>query len=228
MTITNIYLEIGKKKVFACAVDWPAWCRSGRDKESALMALFESAPRFAKTLQNTKLGFQEPLDTTHFEIVERLEGNATTDFGGPGVIPEADKIPLAESELENLIPLLQACWGAFDAAAQAAVGKELRKGPRGGGRDLEKIRHHVLEADRAYLRRLAWKPVKNDENTLEEEILQARQEIRSALATAVNEGLPEAGPRGGVIWPPRYFIRRVAWHVLDHAWEIEDRVMSDL
>lgn len=24
-------------------------------------------------------------------------------------------------------------------------------------------------------------------------------------------------------WPPRYAARRIAWHVLDHAWQIEDR-----
>jgi hypothetical protein len=24
-------------------------------------------------------------------------------------------------------------------------------------------------------------------------------------------------------WPPRYVARRMAWHLLDHAWEIEDR-----
>jgi hypothetical protein len=225
MTKTKIYLEIGKKKVFACAVDWPAWCRSGRDEDSALLSLIESGSRFAKALQNAKLGFQEPQDTTQFEIVERLEGNATTDFGGPGIIPEADKIPLEESDLQDIFSLLKACWSAFDAASQAAAGKELRKGPRGGGRDLEKIKHHVLEADLAYLRRVAWKPLKNDANTLDEKILQTRQDIISALEVAVRDGLPEAGPRGGKIWPARYFIRRVAWHVLDHAWEIEDRII---
>jgi hypothetical protein len=228
MTKTKIYLEIGKKKVFACAVDWPAWCRSGRNEDSAMLSLFESGPRLAKVLENTDFGFQEPRGLAQFEVVERLEGNATTDFGGPGVIPEADKIPLKDTDLANMITLIEACWGPFDLAAQAAVGKKLRKGPRGGGRDLEKIKYHVLEADRAYLRRIAWKPVKNDENTLDQEIIQTRKEIISALETAVREGLPEAGPRGGAIWPPRYFIRRVAWHVLDHAWEIEDRVMSEL
>ena len=25
-------------------------------------------------------------------------------------------------------------------------------------------------------------------------------------------------------WGPRYFVRRSAWHALDHAWEIEDRL----
>jgi hypothetical protein len=34
-----------------------------------------------------------------------------------------------------------------------------------------------------------------------------------------SDGSPIAGRR----WPPRYAARRIAWHVLDHAWEIEDR-----
>jgi hypothetical protein len=36
--------------------------------------------------------------------------------------------------------------------------------------------------------------------------------------------LAERGPRGGIRWPARYYVRRAAWHVLDHAWEIEDRL----
>ena len=24
-------------------------------------------------------------------------------------------------------------------------------------------------------------------------------------------------------WSPRFYVRRSAWHALDHAWEIEDR-----
>src|SRR5438067_302187 len=32
---------------------------------------------------------------------------------------------------------------------------------------------------------------------------------------------PPTGDRG---WPVRYAARRMAWHVLDHAWEMEDRV----
>ena len=27
-------------------------------------------------------------------------------------------------------------------------------------------------------------------------------------------------------WPPRYTIRRITWHVLDHAWEMQDRRTS--
>jgi len=31
-----VYIESGAKKVFACAVDFPGWCRSGKDEASAL------------------------------------------------------------------------------------------------------------------------------------------------------------------------------------------------
>lgn len=53
-----------------------------------------------------------------------------------------------------------------------------------------------------------------------------RQTVLDALESAVKNGLPEKGPRGGKIWPARYFVRRVGWHVLDHAWEIEDRLAN--
>ncbi len=83
---------------------------------------------------------------------------------------------------------------------------------------------HVLEADRAYLARLNWKHERQSGNPAEA-LDRTRQAILAALDVAERGELPERGPRGGVIWPPRYFVRRVAWHVLDHAWEIEDRVV---
>jgi uncharacterized damage-inducible protein DinB len=137
---------------------------------------------------------------------------------------EADKESLDRVELERLEKILLACWEAFDNAVKRASGRELRKGPRGGGRDLEKIIDHVLEADRAYLRRLAWKHKQQSGEDPAEELSRMRQVVQNALAAAVDGGLPEKGPRRGVIWLPRYFIRRVAWHALDHAWEIEDRI----
>jgi hypothetical protein len=37
-------------------------------------------------------------------------------------------------------------------------------------------------------------------------------------------GKPVADPRQTKRpWSPRFFVRRSAWHALDHAWEIEDR-----
>jgi hypothetical protein len=38
-----VYLEIGAKRVFACSVDWPGWCRSGKGEDAALGALLDHA-----------------------------------------------------------------------------------------------------------------------------------------------------------------------------------------
>jgi hypothetical protein len=47
--------------------------------------------------------------------------------------------------------------------------------------------------------------------------------VLEGLEHAVTDGIPARGPRGGKRWSAPYFVRRAAWHVLDHAWEIEDR-----
>lgn len=221
----DVYLEIGKKRTFACAMDWPGWCRSGRDEDAALQALVDSGARYAEILHNAGIEFEAPTDTSALTVVERLEGNPTTDFGAPDVAPARDSRPIDEAELQRCQALLAAYWQAFDRVIQAASGKELRKGPRGGGRDLDKIIQHVLGADQGYLARLAWKHKPDETQELGEALNQTRQEILNALAAAVRGEIPDRGPRGGVLWKPRYFVRRVAWHVLDHIWEIEDRMM---
>ncbi len=220
----DVYLEIGKKRTFAGVIDWPGWSRSGRDEGSALQALFEYGPRYARVLCAARLGFRAPADASAFAVSERLEGNATTDFGAPGLAPSSDADPVDEVELRRFQALLKACWRAFDAAARAAIGKELRRGPRGGGRDLEGIVQHVVGGDAGYLARLGWKFKMGDGDEPDEELRRTRQAILKALAPAAHGELSARGPRGGVRWTPRYFVRRVAWHVLDHAWEIEDRV----
>ncbi|MFN8484221.1 MAG: hypothetical protein U0768_14380 [Anaerolineae bacterium] len=221
--IIDVYLEIGKKRVFACALDWPGWARIGRDENSALAALLDYAGRYGRALHVAHIPFDAPTSVSHLTVVERLEGNATTDFGAPDIAPSSDTRPIDEAERTRLQALLQAYWGAFDAAADAAVSKELRKGPRGGGRDVEGITRHVMGAEGGYLNRLAWKLKTHDTIPLSAQVAQTRQAVLDALAHAVRDGLPERGPRGGAIWSPRYFVRRVGWHTLDHAWEIEDR-----
>ena len=224
----DVYLEIGKKRTFAGAIDWPGWCRSGRDEGSALQALFDYGPRYARVLRTARLGFRAPAQTSAFAVIERLEGNTTTDFGAPDLAPSSDARPVEDTELRRFRALLKACWWALDAAAEAATGKELRKGPRGGGRDLEGIVQHVLGGDAGYLSRLGWKLEREEEDDLGKELSRARQAILNALASAVRGEVPARGPRGGVRWTPRYFVRRVAWHLLDHVWEIEDRVSGGL
>lgn len=225
MNSIKVVIETGKKRSFANALDWPGWSRGGRDEESALQALVDYGPRFARVLKHTELDFQPPADSSAFVVIERLQGDATTDFGAPGMIADADREPPDQLELKRLKSLLKACWGAFDSATQKATGKELRKGPRGGGRDLDKMFEHIIGAEQGYLRSLGWKPEKAGEKNSEEVLRQTREAILNALEAAERGELPEQGPRGGKIWPPRYFVRRVAWHVLDHAWEIEDRIV---
>jgi hypothetical protein len=220
----DVYFEIGKKRTFAGAIDWPGWSRSGRDESSALQALVEYAPRYARVLGEARLGFQAPADTSALAVIERVEGNATTDFGAPGMAPSSDARPVDDEELRRFQALLEACWQAFDTATQAAAGQELRKGPRGGGRELEGIVRHVLGGDAGYLAQLGWKFKQSETDDLDEELRRTRQAILDGLAAAARGELAARGPRGGVRWTPRTFVRRVAWHVLDHVWEIEDRV----
>ena len=221
-----VYLEIGKKKVFAGAVEWPGWCRPGRDEASAMQALLDAGPRYAQALRATGLGFIAPEDAASFNVIERLDGNSTTDFGAPDMAISRDEDPIDGRELERLGTLLKACWRAFDEAIETAEGKELRKGPRGGGRDLSGIIEHVVEADVAYLGRLGWRIEKVGDEDLDQRRERIRAGILDGLAAAAAGELPEKGPRGGKRWGPRFFVRRVAWHVLDHAWEIEDRIIQ--
>ena len=224
MVHNNVFIETGDKRTFASAVDWPGWSRSGKDEPSALQALADYAPRYARAIHGSGIEFLAPVELSTFKIVERLKGGASTDFGAPGQIPEADRAAASPAEIDRLRKLLQACWQAFDKAVQQAAGKTLRKGPRGGGRDTEEIVLHVVNADWGYLSRLGRKPVGEAGNDLLAELSRTRQAILSALDAAAKAELPERGPRGGAIWPARYYVRRAAWHVLDHAWEIEDRV----
>ena len=129
----NVYLEIGKKRTFAGALEWPGWCRSGKNEVAALQTLFDYRLRYAQAIQSAQLGFEPPEELSAINVVERLEGNANTDFGAPAVAPSFDDGPAGEAELRRYRALLEAMWRAFDAVAQGAEGKELRKGPRGGG-----------------------------------------------------------------------------------------------
>ena len=226
----DVYLEIGKKRTFAGAIDWPGWCRSGRDDTSALQALFDYGPRYGRVLHNTRLGFKTPDDISALIVIERLEGNATTDFGAPDIAPSSDSRPVGSIELQRFQKILKACWRTFDANVRTAEGKALRTGPRGGGRELEGIIQHVLGGDAGYLSQVGWKLPKDDVDDLDElanQLEQTRKATSKALTSSARGEIPARGPRGGIRWSPRYFVRRVAWHVLDHAWEIEDRLLSD-
>jgi hypothetical protein len=221
----KVYLEVGKTRVFACALDWPGWCRSGKDTEAALEELLAHGDRYARALRGTRLGFRRPKDVRAFKVVEKLKGDATTDFGAPGKAPSADKQDVSEAELKRFHAILRASWRALDAAVEAAEGKELRKGPRGGGRDVEGIVDHVLGAEAGYLGSLGRKVEPARGRAPAGLAERTRRSVGAGLDAAAHGQVEARGPRGGKRWTARYFVRRVAWHVLDHAWEIEDRIL---
>ncbi|MGH8870004.1 MAG: DinB family protein [Actinomycetes bacterium] len=211
----RVCLETGTKRTFASALDWPGWARSGKGDEAALEALASYLPRYAPVAVEAGLSLPQHAAAA-FDIVERLPGNATTDFGAPGVVADADAEPVAAKEATRQAALLEASWRAFDRIAAGAP-ESLRKGPRGGGRDTSKIVGHVVEAERSYARTLGLRlaPYAADDA---EALAEAREALLEVLR-ASSDGKPLT-PKG---WPRRYAVRRIAWHVLDHAWEIEDR-----
>ena len=222
-----VYIEAGKKRTFAGAIDWPGWCRSGRDEAAALQALLDYGGRYERVLRGTTLAFTAPARISELRVVERLAGTTTTDFGAPDKPPKTDGGKVTESDLMRFKMLMQACWSAFDAAADSTRGRVLRAGPRGGGRDLVKMVAHVREAEAAYVSRLGWPMPSGQSGRQERGLEEVREAALSGLRASAKGELPMEGPRGGKRWSPRYFVRRAAWHALDYAWEIEDRLSQD-
>jgi hypothetical protein len=91
----------------------------------------------------------------------------------------------------------------------------LTKGPRGGGRDRDPIVAHVREAEWSYARKLG---LRLPAPTTDDAVAALREAILDVLSQP-SDGTDPVG-KG---WPPRYAAARIAWHILDHAWEVEDR-----
>ncbi len=214
------YLEVGAKRVFAGALDWPGWCRSARQEEDVLEVLLAYGTRYAAVLKGSGVRFAPPAKTSTFEVVERLKGDATTEFGAPSIAPKADARAVDRRWLTREEKILKASWNAFDRAAAKSTGP-LAKGPRGGGREVDAIVAHVIGAEASYARMIG-ADTKGFDEADADAAHEERAIVRAALERAVTDGIP-AGPRGGKRWSAPYFVRRAAWHVLDHAWEIEDR-----
>ena len=221
----RVYIENGRRRTFAGALDWPGWNRIGNDEASAIEALFDVWPRYFAVLQAAQIDFPAPAEISELKVVERLTGNATTDFGAPNIPPKSDRFLIEEEEFSHLQSILMACWQAFDAAVIAATDRELRTGPRGGGRDLLAILQHVVSSDASDLAHLACRFKVRDPLNPMDELGRIRQTTLNALARIALDGIPEQAATTGELWTARHFIRTLTWHTLDHAWEIEDRTL---
>ena len=208
-----VVLETGDKRVFASAADWPGWSRSGKTDEAAIEALVTYASRYAPVVELA--GFELP-DSIEVDVVERNEGGGGTDFGVPSRVTDADARKVSNVDAERLAAIVEAAWTTFDAVANGAPA-ELRKGPRGGGRDRDKMVRHVVDADAAYARELGLKLKEPD--AFDRKAVKAMRDEMLAVLRRPSDGSPLAGRR----WTARYAAHRIAWHALDHAWEMQDR-----
>ncbi|MCO5224846.1 MAG: hypothetical protein M9953_05875 [Thermomicrobiales bacterium] len=216
MSFNRVMLEVAPKKSFASALDWPGWSRPGKTAEMSLIVLADYAPRYQLVADIAGIsGIVE--SATNIEVIESVEGNGATEFGVPGIVAAAEHEFMTSEECERQLALLQACWTYFESVAMK-VSPELQKGPRGGGRDRDKIVRHVIDCEPNYARHIGAdtpsKLVLTDEGVQEER--------RRVLARAREVNAHQIETK----WPLRYFLRRAAWHVLDHAWEMEDKDLS--
>ena len=212
---TDVYLEVGSRRVLAAALDWPGWARFGRTEELALEALADYAPRYAVVAELAGVAFPAGAGD-ELRVVERLPGSGTTDFGAPDKPTSRDAEPVGEAEAARAAALLRASWVLLDQVAAGAPA-ELRKGPRGGGRDRDEVLDHVLGSEAGLARYVG---VKQPQPAIgDRAAIAALRDAIAAVLGAPSDGTPPR-PKG---WPPRYAARRFAWHVLDHAWEIQDR-----
>jgi hypothetical protein len=213
----RVILEIGKKRrVVAGAMDWPGLDRWGTSDEDALEKLSSYIPRYAGVAERAglKTAFGRARD---LDVVERVPGSSSTDFWGIAHVPsEIEREVLSPADLERRLDLLRATWATFDDVA-ARISDELRPGPRSAGRSRNQIVRHVYANEPEQFSR------KVEVRTPRELVLtpDGLAAHRRAYLDAISAYNVEGRPAG--TWPIQFLVRRTAHHVMDHAWEMEDR-----
>jgi hypothetical protein len=216
----RVILEIGKKrKVVAGAMDWPGLDRWGTSEDDALAKLTSYVPRYADVAERAGVAdaFAKARDV---DVVELVPGSSSTDFWGIAHVPsQIEREVLSDQDLERRLVLLQACWAFFDDVA-ARVSAELRPQPRGGGRSREQIIRHTYGNEPGQFSRKVEVRTPLEVVLTPEGLVTHRQEYLDAIRSYNAEGKPAR------TWPIQFLIRRTAHHVMDHAWEMEDRDLS--
>lgn len=207
------------KKWVAVAIDWPGLERNGPDEDQAVEKLRSYLGRYLRVAKRARLGARLAAQT-RVKIVERYPGTGSTDFWGISFAPSSlDRRPMDPPVFERQVKLLRAAWDEFDAVARR-VSAELRLGPRGGGRDRQRIVRHVLAAEGGDFSKRVKVPAELDD-LLTPKGLAAH---RDRFVTAMRDWYAESKPLGN--WTVPYLLRHTAYHVLDHTWEMEDRDLT--
>jgi hypothetical protein len=217
----QVALEIGpKRRVFAQALAWPGWCRSGKSEEAALANLLALGERYTGVAKRAGLTLVAPTALDQFVVVERVIGTAVTDFGGLSTLFAHDTEPLEDEEIEQLTNLLNTCWMVFDEHFQAIPAEQRDLLPE-RGRSPNAIRWHVIETDQLHASAFGAAVRPGTPTQADRLELQARQHIRAGLQAVPRHNAATPHRRSGFTWTPRFAIRRSAWHALDHAWQLQ-------
>lgn len=218
----RVLLEIGPKgrRVVAGAADWPGLERWGKTDDEALDKLASYLPRYAAVAERAGLA-DEFGRTEAAEVVERYQGNSSTDYWGIAHVPsETERDVLPAGDLDRRLDLLSAGWAFFDDVA-ARVSAELRLGPRGGGWTRDEIVRHVLANEPEQFSRKVEVRTPKSVVLTPDGLATHRQETLDAIRAYNAEGRI-----AGRTWPIQFLIRRIGQHVMDHAWEMEDRDLT--
>jgi hypothetical protein len=213
----RVILEIGKKRrVVAGAMDWPGLDRWGTSEDNAIEKLLSYVPRYAGVAEGAGMGkaFARARDV---EVVERVPGSSSTDFWGFAHVPsQIEAEVLSPTDLERRLDLLRACWAYFDETA-GRVSSELRPGSRSSGRSRDQIIRHVYGSEPEQMSRKIEVRTPLVDVLTPDGLAKHRIAYLDAFRAYNAEGKPAR------TWPIQFLIRRTAHHVMDHAWEMEDR-----
>lgn len=209
------------KKAVAFSIDWPGWSRGAKNAELALETLEAYRDRYRPIAELAGMG--RPFEAAGpLEVVEEMVGTGSVDFWGISYSPSStEHDPMSEAELERGLTLLRACWAFFDGVG-SRVSPELRKGPRGGGRDRDRIIRHTIRVESEDFAKQVGLRIP-EEAALTPEGLRDHRDRYQAAMRAYNAGLVERRMRS---WTLPFLIRHSAYHTLDHAWEMEDKDLT--
>jgi hypothetical protein len=210
-----------EKRAVAFGIDWPGWSRGAKSAEFALEVLESYRERYRPVASLAGMT-REFAAAGPLEIVEDRVGTGSTDFWGISFSPSAaEQGPMGEAELERGITLLRACWAFFDGVA-ARVSPEMRKGPRGGGRDRDRIIRHTIRTESEDFAKQVGLRIP-EEAALTPDGLRQYREAYVVAMRAYNAGEVSQRMRS---WTLPFLIRHSAYHTLDHAWEMQDKDLS--
>src|SRR6266511_6356707 len=213
----GVILEVGKKRrVVAGAMDWPGLDRWGTSEDDAVAKLLAYVPRYAGVAERAAKG-KAFARAREVQVVERVPGSSSTDFWGIAHVPsQIERDVLSAKDLERRLELLRACWAYFDDVA-ARASTELRPGSRSAGRTHDQIVRHVyINEPEQFSRKVEVRTPPQDVMT-PDGLAQHRLAYLEAIRAYNTNGKPAR------TWPIQFLVRRTAHHVMDQAWEMEDR-----